>query len=891
MESKNSLSELLKSDDIFFPVEIKIGPFKLMNQIGTGKFASVYLGIHEETQQKVAIKQIKKSELNTDNLLLKEINIQKRLFHPYLTQLYCVIEKSENIFLISEYCSKGDIITNLIEKGNFSENYSCKIFQQILSSLEYLHKNNICHRDMKPENILLTENNEAKLSDFGLSRHFQKNELLKTSCGSPLYAAPEVLEGKNYDGTKIDIWGLGISLFTMVCGELPFCVEDENDIKTLIYNITNGYYTIPDNISKECKDLISKMLEINPDKRINIEEIKKHKWVNMFNFNYMNSPGIVLDECLLPVDIYLVKDICGKNENKIRELIRDILDNKHNENTINYYLKNEIRINKGEKSVGDLRSSSELFLNYINSEKSKKSFWGNDIKNVENYYLRQIMDLFNESKDNKDSTENLNKKSSQKKDLEILNLYIGPLIFIHDIIDEIINKVIRIKNFSNKIHNYSVSSITKMEIKNKSNKLQSIKISKENNIDIKRIPKSKENLIINRINNIELISKNEINNKRSMSCKNNNININNQKSNVIKSIDLSSKGILLLNNNNNKISKRKNKSIPDIKHLQINVIENEIIINHLNFKDNLDNDIRLNKNFSQNYSFDVNKNCCVKENSNNQIVTNRKKEKNSNNKNIYSKVYNKSVDLPSKKTHINNYYQKDIKEKPVKNNILLSNYKRFKSKKNNINTFIKTSFNKDKKGDFSSLFSFNSPTNYSKKIISNNFLNNNSLHKRYDVKQKNNLYPIDKNKDNKIIQLRRYNNLPKDNSKTDINKEKIISGVKPIINKNEIIKRNSSNKKKIRNKKEENLLIIKTTVSFDEIRQIIKKFVGNNVIEKKDENNLKFICKTKIGKEDLFFNLELININFGIRTFKGTLIQGETNIYKELLLKIKEKLS
>ena len=337
MESKNSLSELLKSDDIFFPVEIKIGPFKLMNQIGTGKFASVYLGIHEETQQKVAIKQIKKSELNTDNLLLKEINIQKRLFHPYLTQLYCVIEKSENIFLISEYCSKGDIITNLIEKGNFSENYSCKIFQQILSSLEYLHKNNICHRDMKPENILLTENSEAKLSDFGLSRHFQKNELLKTSCGSPLYAAPEVLEGKNYDGTKIDIWGLGISLFTMVCGELPFCVEDENDIKTLIYNITNGYYTIPDNISKECKDLISKMLEINPDKRINIEEIKKHKWVNMFNFNYMNSPGIVLDECLLPVDIYLVKDICGKNENKIRELIRDILDNKHNENTINYY--------------------------------------------------------------------------------------------------------------------------------------------------------------------------------------------------------------------------------------------------------------------------------------------------------------------------------------------------------------------------------------------------------------------------------------------------------------------------------------------------------------------------------------------------------------------------
>ena len=243
MESENSsLSKLMKEDDIFFQVEIKIGPFKLMNQIGTGKFSTVYLGIHEESGQKVAIKEIKKSELNTDNLLTKEINIQKKLFHPYITQLYCVIEKSESIFLISEFCSKGDIITNLLEKGNFEEEFSCKIFQQILSSLEYLHKNNICHRDIKPENILLTEKLDAKLTDFGLSKYFKKNELLNTSCGSPIYAAPEMLEGKEYDGTKIDIWGLGISLYTMVCGELPFCVEDENDIKTLINYIYSFYF-------------------------------------------------------------------------------------------------------------------------------------------------------------------------------------------------------------------------------------------------------------------------------------------------------------------------------------------------------------------------------------------------------------------------------------------------------------------------------------------------------------------------------------------------------------------------------------------------------------------------------------------------------------------------
>ena len=380
MESKKTLSELMKEDDIFFQVEIKIGPFKLIKKIGTGKFSTVYLGIHEETGQNVAIKEIKKSELNTDILLTKEINIQKKLFHPYITQLFCVIEKAENIFLISEYCSKGDIITNLLDKGNFEEEYSCKVFQQILSSLEYLHKNNICHRDIKPENILLTEKLDAKLTDFGLSKYFKKNELLNTSCGSPIYAAPEMLEGKEYDGTKIDIWGLGISLYTMVCGELPFCVEDENDIKTLINNITKGYYTIPDYLSQECKDLIKKILEINPEKRINLEEIKKHKWVNMFNFNFMKSPGVILDEYFLPIDIFLVKDICRNNENNIRKLIEDILGNKHNENTINYYLKNEIRINKGEKSIGDLRSDSGLFLNYNKKKKSKKTFWENDIK-------------------------------------------------------------------------------------------------------------------------------------------------------------------------------------------------------------------------------------------------------------------------------------------------------------------------------------------------------------------------------------------------------------------------------------------------------------------------------------------------------------------------------
>jgi len=866
MESKNinTLSELLKNEDILFPVEIRIGPFKLMNEIGKGKFATVFLGIHEETGQKVSIKQLKKSELNTDNLLIKEINIQKKLFHPYLTQMYCVIEKSDDIYIISEYCSKGDIIKNLLEKGTFDESFSCKIFQQIISSLEYLHKNNICHRDIKPENILLTEKLDAKLTDFGLSRYFKKNELLNSSCGSPIYAAPEMLEGKPYDGTKIDIWSLGISLYTMVCGELPFVVEDENDIYILMDKIIKGNYNIPEFLSNECKDLIKNMLVTDPDKRITLEQIKNHKWVKKFNFNYMKSPGINIDEYFLPIDIYLIKDICGKNEIKIRELIRDILDNKHNENTIGYYLKNEIRISQGNKSIGDLRPKSEAFLNYINSEKSQKKFWENDIKRVEKYYLEQILDLFNipnEIQNKKDEIELNNNKLVQKNNLEILNLYIGPLIFIHDIIDEIINKVISLKNKKIKLNNYSVSSTSIMEIRNKKNKLLNIKISKENNLDIKRISSKEINqksLSINKVNNIELISINNSDIKRSSTVDENNSNKTN-----IKIIDLGKK-------------RKKNKS--EIKNLQINLIENEIIINDFN-------KLGLIKNNSQNNPLEEIKNCFIKVDSNNIILKQKRKD----NKKSYSQINNKSVDFNQKKIVFANSEQKNREDREAKQNILFSNNKRFKNKENYINTFIKTSFNNGLKDNSNSIYSINTPkTNNNNNI--NKFLNNNLSYKKYEIIHKNNYFPLDNNK-NKKIMLDKYNNLSQKDihNKKESNKIKIASLIPSKINKKDELKINAQENKNMKNRKDESQ-IIKTKLSLDIIRQTIKKFVGNNVVENNLQGNYKFICRTKIGKDDLVFYLELISFNFETRIFKGSLIQGETKLYKELLLKIKEKL-
>ena len=319
-EKPRKASEIIDNDDIFFQAEIRIGPFKLLNQLGKGKFATVSLGVHEELKEYVAIKQLKKSDLNTNILLSKEINIQKVLFHPYITKMYCVIEKEENIFIISEYCSEGDIFKTLIksENGSFQESYSCKIFQQILSSLEYLHNNNICHRDIKLENILIDEYGDAKLSDFGLSKKYEKNELLKTACGSPIYAAPEMLKGGPYKGPGIDIWSLGVCLYCMVCGEFPF---NEDDMKNLVYKITRGIYTLPEYVSPLFKDLIKKILETNPEKRITIEEIKNHEWINSFGFNYLKSPGVLLDEYYLPIDIDLIKEIERENEEKMKEII------------------------------------------------------------------------------------------------------------------------------------------------------------------------------------------------------------------------------------------------------------------------------------------------------------------------------------------------------------------------------------------------------------------------------------------------------------------------------------------------------------------------------------------------------------------------------------------
>ena len=161
----------------------------------------------------------------------REIKILKSLRHPNIIQLYEIIEDMENIYLIMEYASKGELFNYIVEHTKLQETEACRLYQQIISAMEYFHRLNIAHRDLKPENLFLDDNFNIKVGDFGLSNYFGSDCLLKTSCGSPCYAAPEMISDRPYSGITVDIWASGVVLYAMLCGYLPFNYpEDQTSI-------------------------------------------------------------------------------------------------------------------------------------------------------------------------------------------------------------------------------------------------------------------------------------------------------------------------------------------------------------------------------------------------------------------------------------------------------------------------------------------------------------------------------------------------------------------------------------------------------------------------------------------------------------------------------------
>ncbi|XP_066261864.1 uncharacterized protein [Euwallacea similis] len=264
-----------------FPVEklVRVGYYELDKTIGKGNFAVVKLATHIVTRTKVAIKIIDKTVLDEENLtkIFRETAILKKLRHPHITRLYQLMETKQTIYMVTEYVSNGEIFDHLVAKGRMSEPEAKRIFRQIVSAVGYCHSSGVVHRDLKAENLLLDHNMNIKLADFGFSNQFTEDNLLTTFCGSPPYAAPELFQGLKYDGPKADIWSLGVVVYVLVCGYLPF---DGNTLQGLRNVVIEGKFRIPFFMSQDCEHLIRHMLVVDADKRYTTQQVMKHRWLS-----------------------------------------------------------------------------------------------------------------------------------------------------------------------------------------------------------------------------------------------------------------------------------------------------------------------------------------------------------------------------------------------------------------------------------------------------------------------------------------------------------------------------------------------------------------------------------------------------------------------------------
>ncbi|XP_049308168.1 uncharacterized protein LOC105230646 isoform X9 [Bactrocera dorsalis] len=258
---------------------LRVGYYELEKTIGKGNFAVVKLASNIVTKSKVAIKIIDKTCLNREYLTktFREISILKSLRHPHITRLYEVMQSETMIYLVTEYASNGEIFDHLAENGPMKELEAARVFTQLVSAVQYCHSMGVVHRDLKAENVLLDKDMNIKLADFGFSNRYEEGSPLTTWCGSPPYAAPEVFQGLEYDGPKADIWSLGVVLYALVCGALPFNGDTLLELKG---RVVTGKFRIPYFMSRDCEHLLRNMLVVEPDRRYTLKQIIKHRWLS-----------------------------------------------------------------------------------------------------------------------------------------------------------------------------------------------------------------------------------------------------------------------------------------------------------------------------------------------------------------------------------------------------------------------------------------------------------------------------------------------------------------------------------------------------------------------------------------------------------------------------------
>ncbi|KAJ2769316.1 hypothetical protein IWQ56_002602 [Coemansia nantahalensis] len=263
--------------------EQRVGDYIVKQTLGKGTFSKVYLGEYRPTKQKVALKFIKPKSPqggSTDKHNLRverEIRLLSLLFHPNIVRLYDVIQTPKFTMIVMEHNSGGELLHHIRKRGRLHESEARGLFRQIVSAVDYMHQNCVIHRDLKMENVMMDRDNRVRLIDFGFANTFEWDKQLDTFCGSPFYAAPEMVNGIKYTGPEVDIWSMGVILFFMLCGRTPF---EGECLKEIYDKISRGRFEVPQQRSWEAQDLLRRILTVDPRSRISMKGIIDHPWLN-----------------------------------------------------------------------------------------------------------------------------------------------------------------------------------------------------------------------------------------------------------------------------------------------------------------------------------------------------------------------------------------------------------------------------------------------------------------------------------------------------------------------------------------------------------------------------------------------------------------------------------
>lgn len=259
----------------------RVGRYELGRTLGEGTFAKVKFARNVETGENVAIKILDKDKVLKHKMIAqikREISTMKLIRHPNVIRMYEVMASRTKIYIVMELVTGGELFDKIASRGRLKEDDARKYFQQLINAVDYCHSRGVYHRDLKPENLLLDANGTLKVSDFGLSalsQQVREDGLLHTTCGTPNYVAPEVINNKGYDGAKADLWSCGVILFVLMAGYLPF--EDSN-LMALYKKIYKADFSCPSWFSTSAKKLIKKILDPNPNTRITIAEVINNEW-------------------------------------------------------------------------------------------------------------------------------------------------------------------------------------------------------------------------------------------------------------------------------------------------------------------------------------------------------------------------------------------------------------------------------------------------------------------------------------------------------------------------------------------------------------------------------------------------------------------------------------